>query len=95
MKTKLGKTMYFESHGACLAHFLQSVIPSLVRRINVLEHVASCRRVFLAEGNQFNYPHTYQGMYLRNFISIGIFFFLGATAPIWALTYLHETLRFT
>jgi hypothetical protein len=23
------------------------------------------------------------------------FFFLGATAPIWALAYLHETLRFT
>jgi hypothetical protein len=23
------------------------------------------------------------------------FIFLGATAPIWALAYLHETLRFT
>jgi hypothetical protein len=23
------------------------------------------------------------------------FFFFGATAPIWALAYLHETLRFT
>jgi hypothetical protein len=26
---------------------------------------------------------------------IHVFFFLGATAPIWALAYLHETLRFT
>jgi hypothetical protein len=24
-----------------------------------------------------------------------LFFFFGATAPIWALAYLHETLRFT
>jgi hypothetical protein len=24
-----------------------------------------------------------------------IIFFLGATAPIWALAYLHETLRFS
>jgi hypothetical protein len=23
------------------------------------------------------------------------FFFIGATAPVWALAYLHETLRFT
>jgi hypothetical protein len=23
------------------------------------------------------------------------FFYFGATAPIWALAYLHETLRFT
>jgi hypothetical protein len=24
-----------------------------------------------------------------------VFFFFGATAPVWALAYLHETLRFT
>jgi hypothetical protein len=24
-----------------------------------------------------------------------VFFFLGAAAPIWAMAYLHETLRFT
>jgi hypothetical protein len=26
---------------------------------------------------------------------LNIFFYFGATAPIWALAYLHETLRFT
>jgi hypothetical protein len=26
---------------------------------------------------------------------IGEIFFFGATSPIWALAYLHETLRFT
>jgi hypothetical protein len=27
--------------------------------------------------------------------TIRLFFFFGATAPIWVLAYLHETLRFT
>jgi hypothetical protein len=35
-------------------------------------------------------------MYLSGSRELNIpFFFIGATAPIWALAYLHETLRFT
>jgi hypothetical protein len=29
------------------------------------------------------------------FLLLSDFFFFGATATIWALVYLHETLRFT
>jgi hypothetical protein len=29
------------------------------------------------------------------FLNDSYFFFFGATAPIWALAYLHESLRFT
>jgi hypothetical protein len=32
---------------------------------------------------------------LRLQSSFNVFFFFGATAPIWAFAYLHETLRFT
>jgi hypothetical protein len=28
-------------------------------------------------------------------LTVYIYIFIGATAPIWALAYLHETLRFT
>jgi hypothetical protein len=31
----------------------------------------------------------------RTVIMVTCIFFFGATAPIWALAYLHETLRFT
>jgi hypothetical protein len=33
--------------------------------------------------------------YIRYGWDMTLFFFFGATAPIWALAYLHETLRFT
>jgi hypothetical protein len=32
---------------------------------------------------------------LSGALCVVIFFFFGVTAPIWALSYLHETLRFT
>jgi hypothetical protein len=38
-----------------------------------------------AGGKKLNWPE----------IKPAIFFSFGATAPIWALAYLHETLRFT
>jgi hypothetical protein len=42
----------------------------------------------------FQVVHNHEGL-VTSAILYSIFFFLGATAPIWALAYFHETLRFT